>query len=133
MNKLDSILNKLVYFVLIISVIGYLFSTLLPYFSNPGFESTVANWIVRWVLIILLVIITLILFAVKRTLFYTVGFFFVSIAASFQIFKILLTPSAILEVLVHFYVLMTSIHFMTRDLRRQRRPRRRRNKKPADW
>lgn len=133
MSSAESFFHKLITLLLKLSVIAYLFATIFPFISDPGFESTFGVWSVRWLLIVLLGAITLGVFVINRSYFYLYGFLLVAIAAVYQLFNVLLTPDVIVEVLLHFYVLSTAIYFLTRDLRHQRSYRRHRSKKPSEW
>ncbi|MBK9291573.1 MAG: hypothetical protein IPM52_08100 [Bacteroidetes bacterium] len=126
-------MTRFVTFLLKLSVVAYMFAVVFPYISDPGFESTFGTWSVRWLLIILLGAITLGVFVVSRTDFYLYGFFLVAIAAVYKLFNIMLTPLAIGELMLHFYVLSTAIYFLTRDLRHHRSYKKRRSGKPAEW
>ncbi|HMM11049.1 MAG TPA: hypothetical protein PKE03_03030 [Bacteroidales bacterium] len=133
MSSIDSFALKFVSLLLKLSVLAYLFATLFPFISDPGFESTFGSWSVRWLLIILLGAITLGVFVVSRSQFYIYGFFLVAIAAVYQLFNALFSPNIIVEVMLHFYVLSTAIYFLTRDLRHQRKHRGTHSKKTTDW
>ncbi len=133
MRSIESFLNKLVTFLLKLSVISYLFASIFPFLSDPGFDSTFGVWTVRWLLIILLGAIALGVFVINRSYFYLYGFLLVAIAAVYQLFNVLLESNAPVEILLHFYVLSTAIYFLTRDLRHQNNYRRHRTKKPSDW
>lgn len=118
MSKTEKFLNKLIQILLKVASIGYIFSVILPYLIDPGFESTFGSWSTRWLLIILLAAYSLLVFVLSRTQFYLYGFFVVSIAALFKLFVILLSPINIVEqLMLHIYVLVTAFYFISKDLR----------------
>jgi hypothetical protein len=132
MARTEFYLSKFVSLLLKLSVIAYLFAVVFPFISDPGFESTIAAWSLRWVLITLIAIIALGVFLVNRSQFYAIGFFLVAIAAVYQLFVVLLSSNLIVEVLLHFYALSTAIYFLTRDLRHQGYYKKHRAKRSTD-
>jgi len=123
-----NMLNKVITLTLRFSVISYLLFTLSPYIINPGFENSEGAWLLRWFLIILLGAIAMMSFVLKRSDLFRYGFFLVLIAASFNLFMALLNPETWRLLLIHAYVIATSVYFVSRDFRietsktRKRRP-----------
>lgn len=125
-----NMLNKFITLTLRFSVIAYLLFTLLPYIVNPGFENSEGTWLLRWFLIILLGAIAMLSFLLKRSDLFRYGFFLVLIAASFNLFMTLLNPETWRLLLIHAYVIATSVYFVSRDFRIETsRARKRRTKK----
>lgn len=133
MTKAESYLSKFVLLLLKLSVIAYLFATVFPFISDPGFENAFGVWSLRWLLIIMIAAIALGVFVVHRSQFYLFGFFLVAIASVYQLFAVMFSPRIIVEVLLHFYVLSTAIYFLTRDLRHQRNYKKQRGKSSTEW
>ncbi|MBZ0241829.1 MAG: hypothetical protein K8F24_01320 [Bacteroidales bacterium] len=116
-DKWKNQFNKFVTLLLRLSVVAYLLYTLLPYVIDPGSENSFGSWAVRWILIILLGVIAMLSFALRRTDLMRYGFFLVLIAAAFNLFMALLHPEKWNLILLHVYVLATAIYFISRDIR----------------
>ncbi|MBU1370168.1 MAG: hypothetical protein KJ578_08845 [Bacteroidetes bacterium] len=131
-EKWKSQLNRFITVLLRLSVISYLLYTLYPYVNDPGFENTFGQWTVRWILIILLGIAALMSFVVKRSDLLRYGFFLVLIAAAFNFFVSLLNPDTWRLLLLHTYVGITAIYYVSRDIRIEAgRSRKQRKKEPT--
>ncbi|HOI32620.1 MAG: hypothetical protein PHG67_00595 [Bacteroidales bacterium] len=109
--------------------VAYLLFTLYPYISNPGFESEFPNWIIRWGLIIILGAILLLSMILRRSDFFRYGFFIVLVAAVFNLFVVFLKPGSLSYALVHFYVIVTAVYFVSRDIRHSAHPKRKHHHK----
>ncbi len=117
-DKLQRFLLKLVVFLLKAGALAYLFATLFPYLQEPGFQNTFGNWTLRWFLVILLASAALMVFVINRNDFLVYGFFFIFMAAMFNMFLVLVNPSPIPGVFNHFFVATISVYFMTRTMRK---------------
>ncbi|HPE42569.1 MAG TPA: hypothetical protein PKV88_00685 [Bacteroidales bacterium] len=116
-EKWKSQFNSFITLLLRLGFVSYLLFTVYPYISNPGFESEFPNWIIRWGLIILLGAVFLLSMVMKRSDFFRYGFFIVLIAAAFNLFVVFLKPGTLSYSLVHFYVIVTAVYFVSRDIR----------------
>ncbi len=114
-----SIISKLVILQLRLAVVAYIFSTMYPYITDPGFETTVWNWILRWGLIIVMGAVLLGMFALQRSDFMRYGFFLVLVAAFFNLFSAILIPGMLRQVFVHFFAIAVAVYFMSRDVRHE--------------
>ncbi len=111
-------LNKIVTLLLKTAAATYLLAVVFPYLSDPGFQSNVGNWMLRWGLIAGLSALTLLFFVLKREDFFLYGFFIVFFASVFQFFVTIIGKNPMPDALIHVYVGITSIYFVTKDLRR---------------
>lgn len=117
--RLKTFVNKAVITFLRLAAITYLFAAVFPFIVDPGFESNFGIWTVRWGLIILLALTTLLFFIINRSEFILYGFFVVFIVAIYQIFITLTGNFSIPSLFLHIYVLATSVYFITHDMRLQ--------------
>ncbi|GAB1419590.1 hypothetical protein MASR2M12_23550 [Bacteroidales bacterium] len=111
-------LNKIVTLLLKTAATVYLLGVVFPYLSDPGFQNNVGNWMLRWGLIAGISAVTLLFFVLKRDDFLLYGFFIVFFASVFQFFVTIIDKTPLPGALFHIYVGITSIYFVTKDLRR---------------
>lgn len=112
-----SVISRLIIFQLRLAVAAYVFTTILPYITEPGFEGSFWNWILRWGLIVVMAVILLGLMALPRHDFLRYGFFLVLIAGFYNVFIAILMPGLLQEVFVHFFAIGVAVYFVSRDLR----------------
>ncbi len=113
-------LNKIITLLLRVAALLYLLFVFYPFITEPGFQNTLSNWLLRWGLIIVLGLAALGFFILKRDDFILYGFFIVFFASIFQFFSTMLNKTPLPEVFLHIYVAFTAIYFATKDLRRTR-------------
>jgi hypothetical protein len=116
-EKWKSQFNGFITILLRLGFVAYLLFTFYPYITNPGFESELPNWIMRWGLIILLGALFLLSMVLKRSDFFRYGFFILLIAAAFNLFLVFLKPGSLSYSLLHFYTIATAVYFVSRDIR----------------
>jgi hypothetical protein len=114
-----SIISKLVFLQLRLAVVAYVFATIYPYIAEPGFETTVWNWLLRWGLIILMGIVLLGMFAMQRSDFLRYGFFLVLVVGFFNLFNAILIPGMLRQIFVHFFAIAVAVYFVSRDVRHE--------------